>query len=56
MKIIINGATIGEHIKYRSTSEYVLKRELGRLENLLNHLKKNRRLYLKLVLIVYMMI
>lgn len=56
MKIIINGATIREHIKYRSTEEYELKREFGKLENLLNHLKKNRRLYLKLVLIVSMMI
>ena len=39
MKILVNGLTISEHIKYRSTSEYELKRELGKLENLLNHLK-----------------
>jgi hypothetical protein len=56
MKILVNGLTISEHIKYRSTSEYELKRELGKLENLLNHLKKHRRLYLKLVLIVAMML
>ena len=56
MKILVNGSTISEHIKYRSTSEYELKRELGKLENLLNHLKKHRRLYLKLVLIVAMML
>ena len=56
MKILVNGLTISEHIKYRSTSEYELKRELGKLENLKNHLKKHRRLYLKLVLIVAMML
>ena len=56
MKILVNGLTISEHIKYRSTSEYELKRELWKLENLLNHLKKHRRLYLKLVLIVAMML
>ena len=56
MKILVKGLTISEHIKYRSTSEYELKRELGKLENLLNHLKKHRRLYLKLVLIVAMML
>jgi hypothetical protein len=56
MKVLVNGATISEHIKYRNTDEYELKKELGKLENLLNHLKKHRRLYFKLVLIVGMMI
>ncbi len=51
MKILVNGLTISEQIQ-----EHELKRELGKIENLLNHLKKHRRLYLKLVLIVAMMI
>ena len=51
MKILVNGLTISEQIQ-----EHELKRELGKLENLLNHLKKHRRLYLKLVLIVAMML
>ena len=51
MKILVNGLTISEQIQ-----EYELKRELGKIENLLNHLKKHRRLYLKLVLIVAMML
>ena len=51
MKILVNGLTISEQIQ-----EHELKRELGKIENLLNHLKKHRRLYLKLVLIVAMML
>lgn len=51
MKILVNGLTISEQIQ-----EHELKRELGKIENLLNHFKKHRRLYLKLVLIVAMMI
>ena len=51
MKILVNGLTISEQIQ-----EHELKRELGKIENLLNNLKKHRRLYLKLVLIVAMMI
>ena len=51
MKILVNGLTISEQIQ-----EHELKRELGKIENLLNHLKKHRRLYLKLVLIVSMML
>ena len=33
-----------------------LKKEINRVENLLNHIKKNKRLYRKLVLIVCMML
>ena len=51
MKILVKGLTISEQ-----RQEHELKRELGKIENLLNHLKKHRRLYLKLVLIVAMMI
>ena len=51
MKILVNGLTISEQIQ-----EHELKRELGKIENLLNHFKKHRRLYLKLVLIVAMML
>lgn len=59
MMLIINGNTIGEHITLNRASrrnkrslENELERELGRVECLLNHLKRNKRLYLRLVFMI----
>lgn len=56
MMLLINGNTIGEHIainrESRRSLENKLNKECGRVECLLNHLKKNKRLYLKLVFMV----
>lgn len=58
MKLLVNGYTVGEYMnirRYGCESPTNLTKEMNRLDNLLNHLKKNRRLYLKLVMIVGMM-
>lgn len=58
MMLIINGNTITEQIQLnrenkrrleRINSEEALDKEYNRIEGLLNHVKKNRRLYMKLV-------
>lgn len=56
MKLLINGYTVTEHIQLVRNVEYDLKREIKILDNLLNHIKKNKRLYFKLVTIVAMML
>lgn len=55
MKLLVNGYTVSEHMEIRRSYEYSIQKEMNRLENMLNHLKKNRRLYLRLVMIVSMM-
>lgn len=56
MLILINGNTIGEQIQLnrmnRRNLENELNKEFGRVENLLNHLKRNKQLYLKLVVMI----
>lgn len=58
MMLVINGNTITEQIQLnrenkrrleRINSECALDKEYNRIEGLLNHVKKNRRLYMKLV-------
>lgn len=58
MMLIINGNTIAEQIQLnrenkrrleRINSEEALDKEYNRIDGLLNHVKKNRRLYMKLV-------
>ena len=66
MMILVNSNTLGEQIKLSAEAKMMnreskrqLDRELekafGWVENLLNHLKKNKRLYLKLVVMLAML-
>lgn len=55
MKLLINGYTMSEHMEIRRSYEYQIKKEMNHIENMLNHLKKHKRLYFKLVMIVAMM-
>lgn len=53
--LLINGNTITEHIQIKASREHIVKREMNRVDNLLNHLKKHKHLYRKLVIIIAMM-
>lgn len=55
MKLLVNGYTVSEHMEIRRSYEYQIQKEMNRIENMLNHLKKHKRLYFKLVMIVAMM-
>ncbi|MGL5718415.1 MAG: hypothetical protein ACRCX2_35755 [Paraclostridium sp.] len=55
-RLLINGYTVSEHIEIRRSYEYQIRKEMNNIENMLNHLKKHKRLYFKLVMIVAMML
>lgn len=53
--LLVNGSTITEHIQIRTSREYIINKEMNRVDNLLNHLKKHKHLYRRLVIIIAMM-
>lgn len=54
MKLLVNGYTMGEHMEIRRGCSS-LEKEMNKLDNVLNHLKKHKSLYRKLVVIVAFM-
>lgn len=56
MKLLVNGYTVSEHMEIRRSYEYQIQKEMNHIENMLNHLKKHKRLYFKLVMIIAMML
>ena len=59
MVILINGNTIGEHLEYSKLNREARRRndndmivEAGKVEQLINHVKRNKRLYFKLIVLV----
>jgi hypothetical protein len=55
MKILINGYTVTESMKLKMRNKDELIKEMNRLDKVIGHIKRNKKLYMKLVMVVAIM-